>query len=162
MLRRPLSLPEISELLRDGFNETIARDLYAQGEEVVVWVMLQLAVLAQQRSNQSCEVSPSTPSGAIPVYQKEPSKKHRDELLTFLYYDDVPFDNNHTERIIRVGVIKRKNSYCNRIKSGTETQAMLMSIFQTLKQKQVNLVNSLVKAIKEYQKTKKLPKIQKK
>jgi hypothetical protein len=75
MLPRPLSLPEISDLLRDGFNATVARELYAQGEEVVVWVMLQLAVLAQQKGNQSCEVSPSTPSGAIPVYQKEPSKK---------------------------------------------------------------------------------------
>jgi hypothetical protein len=42
----PLSLPEVSALLRDGFNETIARELYAQGEEVVIWVMLQLAVLA--------------------------------------------------------------------------------------------------------------------
>jgi hypothetical protein len=71
----PLSLPEVSELLRDGFNETVARELYSRGEAVVVWVMLQLAVLAQQRAAQSCEVSPSTPSGAIPVYQKEPSKK---------------------------------------------------------------------------------------
>jgi transposase-like protein len=78
MLHHPLSLlslPEVSDLLRDGFNETIARELYAQGEEVVVWVMLQLAVLAQPKGNQSYEVSPSTLSGAIPVYQKEPSKK---------------------------------------------------------------------------------------
>jgi hypothetical protein len=37
--------------------------------------MLQLAVLAQQKAGQSCEVSPSTPSGSIPVYPKEPSKK---------------------------------------------------------------------------------------
>jgi hypothetical protein len=46
MLPRPLSLPEVSELLRDGFNKSVARELYAQGEEVVIWVMLQLAVLA--------------------------------------------------------------------------------------------------------------------
>jgi hypothetical protein len=59
-------------LLRDGFEEAVARNLYAQGEEVVVWVMLQLAVLAHQKASQSCEVSPP---GAIPVYQKEPSRK---------------------------------------------------------------------------------------
>ncbi|MDR0704594.1 MAG: hypothetical protein LBF88_06350, partial [Planctomycetaceae bacterium] len=35
-------------------------------------MMLQLAVLAHQKAVASCEVSPS---GAIPVYQKEPSRK---------------------------------------------------------------------------------------
>jgi len=29
----------------------------------------------------------------------------------------------------------RKNSYCNRNKAGTETQAILMSVFQTFKQR---------------------------
>jgi hypothetical protein len=70
-----LSIPDISELLRDGFNEAVARNLYAPGEEIVVWVMLQLAVLAHQKAVASSEVHPSTPSGAIPVYLKEPSKK---------------------------------------------------------------------------------------
>jgi transposase len=87
--------------------------------------------------------------------------KRHNELLTFLYYDKVSFDNNHAERIIRDGVIKRKNSYGNRSKNGTETQAILMSIFQTLKQRQVNPVNSCVNSLKEYLKTKKLPNLQK-
>jgi hypothetical protein len=75
MVPYPLSIPDISELLRDGFDEAVARNLYAQGEEVVFWVMLQLAALVQQKAVASSEVSPSTPSGAIPVYQKEPSRK---------------------------------------------------------------------------------------
>ncbi|MDR2439576.1 MAG: hypothetical protein LBE12_09450 [Planctomycetaceae bacterium] len=50
--------------------ETVARELYVQGEEVVVWVMLQIVMLAQQRVNQSCEVSPSTSSGAKPGHTK--------------------------------------------------------------------------------------------
>jgi hypothetical protein len=77
-----LCIPDISELLRNGFDEAVARDLYAQGEAVVVWVMLQLAVLAHQKAVASSEVHPSTPSGAIPVYQKEPSRKRC--LLNFL------------------------------------------------------------------------------
>jgi predicted CopG family antitoxin len=89
-------------------------------------------------------------------------RRHRDELLTFLYDDKVPFENNHAERIIRDGVIKRKNSYGNRSKNGTETQAILMSIFQILKQRKLNHVNSFVNAVKEYLKTKKLPNLQKK
>jgi hypothetical protein len=65
-----------------------------------------------------------------------------------LYYDNVPFENNHAERIIRDGVIKRKNGYGNRSKNGTETQAILMSIFQTLKQRKLNPVNSFVNTLK--------------
>ena len=75
MLDRAFPNLDISDLLRTGFDESVARELYAQGEEVVIWVMLQLAVLAQQSSAPSCPVHPSTPSGAIPVYEKEPSKK---------------------------------------------------------------------------------------
>jgi len=33
-------------LLVDGFNEETARELYAQGEEIAIFVMLQLATLA--------------------------------------------------------------------------------------------------------------------
>ncbi|MDR0611856.1 MAG: hypothetical protein LBG58_17245 [Planctomycetaceae bacterium] len=75
MLACSLSDFDISEILRNGFDESVAREKYAQGEEVVVWVMLQLAVLAQGTSAQSCPIPPSTPSGAIPVYQKELSKR---------------------------------------------------------------------------------------
>jgi hypothetical protein len=76
MLPHLLSLPEVSDLLRDGFNESVARELYAQGEEVVIWVMLQLAVLAQQKAGQSCEVSLSTPSGS---HRPPPEKITRQE-----------------------------------------------------------------------------------
>jgi uncharacterized protein (UPF0297 family) len=89
-------------------------------------------------------------------------RKHRNEILTFLYYDNVPFDNNHAERMIRDGVIKRKNSSCNQSKNGVETQAILMSIFQTLKQRMINPVNAIVNALKEYLITKKLPTLPKK
>jgi transposase-like protein len=89
-------------------------------------------------------------------------RRHRNELLTFLYQDNVPFDNNHAERMIRDGVIKRKNSYGNRSQNGTETQAVLMSILQTLKQRKINPVNYLVLSLKEYLKTKILPKLPKK
>ena len=59
--------------------------------------------------------------------------RHREELLVFLYIDGVPSDNNHAERAIRGAVVMRKNSYCNRSKEGAQTQAILMSVFQTLK-----------------------------
>ncbi|MDR2706247.1 MAG: transposase [Planctomycetaceae bacterium] len=84
---------------------------------------------------------------------------YRKELLTFLYHDNVPFDNNHAERVIRDGVVKRKNSNCNRSKQGAQTQAILMSIFQTLKQKKGTPVKTLLNALKQSIRTKKLPPI---
>jgi hypothetical protein len=65
-------------------------------------------------------------------------------LFLFIIVVNVPFENDHAERIIRDGVIKRKNGYSNRSKNGTETQAILMSVFQTLKQRKLNHVNSFV------------------
>ncbi|MDR2440978.1 MAG: IS66 family transposase [Planctomycetaceae bacterium] len=86
-------------------------------------------------------------------------RRHRNELLTFLYYKDLPFDNNHTERVIRGGVVMRKNSYCNRSLKDAETQAILMSIFRTLKQRNYKNINIIIDAIKIYHKTRKLPKL---
>ena len=88
-------------------------------------------------------------------------KRHREELFVFLYHDNVPFDNNHAERTIRGGVVMRKNSYCNRSKDGAETQAILMSIFQTLKQRNIHGTAVIVNALREFLATKKLPKLPK-
>jgi hypothetical protein len=49
--------------------------LYAQGEEVVVWVLLQLAALAKR--GEAIKHPLSTPSSSLPVYEKEPSKQRR-------------------------------------------------------------------------------------
>jgi transposase len=84
-------------------------------------------------------------------------RRHRDELLVFLYHKNVPFDNNHAERTIRNGVVMRKNSYCNRSLTGAETQAILMSVFQTLKQRGVHVTSTIVHALRQCLTTKKLP-----
>lgn len=59
--------------------------------------------------------------------------RHRDHLFTFLDRVEVPFDNNHAERQIRPAVIIRKNSLCNRSDEGARTQAVLMSVYRTLR-----------------------------
>jgi transposase len=65
---------DITALLRNGFSNETARELYAQGEEVAVFVMLQLAILAAQVASVNGQ-HPSAPSGSIATYQKEPSKQ---------------------------------------------------------------------------------------
>lgn len=84
-------------------------------------------------------------------------RRHRDELFTFLDQPNVPFENNLAERAIRPAVIIRKNSYGNRSDRGADVQAVLMSIFFTLKKRGLNPVNTIYDALSIYLKTGHLP-----
>ena len=84
-------------------------------------------------------------------------KRHQSELFVLLDHSEVPSDNNHGERQIRPAVIARKNSYANGSEDGAETQAILMSVFRTLKQRGHNPVSAVSIAVREYLKTGQLP-----
>jgi len=84
-------------------------------------------------------------------------RRHASELFTFLDHPEVPSDNNHGERQIRPAVIARKNSYANGIEDGAETQAVLMSVFRTLKQRGRNPVSAVLEAVRSYLQTGQLP-----
>ena len=74
-------------------------------------------------------------------------RRHQRHLFTFLDQPDVPFDNNHGERSIRPAVIIRKNSYCNRSPNGARAQAVLMSIYRTLKQRGHDPITTVTNAL---------------
>jgi transposase len=72
-------------------------------------------------------------------------------------HPEVPSDNNHGERQIRPAVIARKNSYANGSEEGAETQAVLMSVFRTLKQRGHNPISAVVDAVRVHLQTGQLP-----
>lgn len=84
-------------------------------------------------------------------------RRHRDEMFTFLDQPHVPFDNNLAERSIRPAVILRKNTLGNRSNQGAHTQAVLMSIFATLKKRGHNPVRTVCEAMAAYLKTGQMP-----
>ena len=84
-------------------------------------------------------------------------RRHRNDLFTFLDEAGVPFDNNHAERAIRPAVLIRKNSYNNRSRRGADAQAVLMSVYRTLKQRGHHPIDTIVKAIESYLTTGILP-----
>ena len=84
-------------------------------------------------------------------------RRHQHDLLTFLDQAGVPFDNNHAERSIRPAVILRKNSYGNRSQRGADCQAVLMSVFRTLKQRGHDPIRTVIKAVEHYLVHKQLP-----
>jgi transposase len=84
-------------------------------------------------------------------------RRHRQHLFTFLDDAAVPFDNNHGERAIRPAVIIRKNTYGNRSQRGADTQAVLMSIYRTLKQRGHDPLSTITNALSQYLTNGKLP-----
>jgi transposase len=84
-------------------------------------------------------------------------RRHRNDLFTFLDKPGVPFDNNLAERAIRPAVIIRKNSYANRSQRGADAQAVLMSIYRTLKQRDHDPLQTITETIATYLKTGQLP-----
>lgn len=84
-------------------------------------------------------------------------EKYRDELFVFLKHPEVPSDNNHAEREIRMAVLIRKIIYGNRSEEGALTQSVLMTVFRTLKRRGYNPIDILVSSLAEYVRIKKLP-----
>ncbi len=84
-------------------------------------------------------------------------RRYGEYLFTFLDYADVAFENNFAERQIRPAVILRKNSQSNRSGRGAATQAVLMSIYRTLKLRNLNPAKTIADALKTYIKTGQLP-----
>ena len=84
-------------------------------------------------------------------------RRHQSDLFTFLDQDNVPFDNNHAERCVRPAVIIRKNSYGNRSQRGADCQAVLMSVFRTLKQRGHDPIRTIITALEQYLLTAQLP-----
>lgn len=76
--------------------------------------------------------------------------KYRQDLLTFLDQPGLPFDNNLAEREIRPAVLMRKNSFHNMSQDGATTQAVLMTIYRTLKLRGHDPIETIVSALRHY------------
>jgi transposase len=83
--------------------------------------------------------------------------RHRDELFTFLDRPEADWNNNFAERQIRPAVILRKNSQCNRSQRGAATQAVLMSIYRTLKLRGLDPRAEIEQALRHWSATGLLP-----
>jgi transposase len=58
-------------------------------------------------------------------------KRHKNELFTFLEYENVSPYNNHAEQQMRKPVLTRKVSQQNRSEQGAKTHAVLMTLFRS-------------------------------
>jgi hypothetical protein len=80
-----------------------------------------------------------------------------DHVFAFLDTPEIPWENNFAERQIRPAVIIRKNSLSNRSERGAATQAILMTVYRTLKMRGHNPMQVVVQALRTYVTTGTLP-----
>src|SRR6266700_592714 len=69
--------------------------------------------------------------------------KHKDWILTFLAYPDVPPDNNSSERAIKAAKLKDKVSGGFRCPQGASRFAQLLSLTQTLRKQKLPILATL-------------------
>ena len=69
--------------------------------------------------------------------------KNRDRLFTFLEHDDVPWNNNNAEHAVRA-FTRVRNSMSTSTAKGTKEYAILLSIQQTLKYRDIDFLKFLL------------------
>ena len=69
-------------------------------------------------------------------------RQHRDEVLRFITDLRLPFDNNQTERNLRMPKLKQKVSGCFRSETGLKALALIRSYLSTLRKQSDTLRRS--------------------
>lgn len=74
--------------------------------------------------------------------------RHKDELFTFLEYENVSPCNNHAEQQMRKPVLTRKVSQQNRSKDGAKTHDVFMTLFRSSELQGKNPVETVLSLAK--------------
>ena len=69
--------------------------------------------------------------------------KHQASILFFMADSDIPFHNNSSETAIRIFKVKQKISGCFRSIHGAERYSILLSIIETAKKQNMNLLAAI-------------------
>jgi transposase len=145
---------KLRRLVRDGIRLRKRPDFTPQGYARRIHLIdTRLTQLAQWQASDGRMVY--TDADALRLAKR--LRAHWDHLFTFLDKPEVPFDNNFAERLIRPAVILRKNSQSNRSQQGAATQAVLMTVYRTLKLRGHHPTKTIAAALQNYLATGQLP-----
>lgn len=90
------------------------------------------------------EKKPGPVAKTKPLNLLERMKNFKDDIIRFLFDFSVPFDNNFSERDIRMMKLKQKISGCFRSKKGAQYFARIRSYIMTARKQGVNVFDALV------------------
>lgn len=80
-------------------------------------------------------------------------ERQRSRTLTFVEHENTPCHNNYGEYLIRIGVLKRKISFGSKSAEGAEAYAILLSIHNTCKLRNISFVQFMKHSLKHYIRT---------
>jgi len=80
-------------------------------------------------------------------------KRQQPRILTFVEHEDVPNNNNYAERLIRIGVLKRKVSGGSMSAEGAHAYAVLLSVYVTCRLRNIAFRKFLKESLITYIKT---------
>ncbi len=103
-------------------KNTMTEEQYTESLEERTAILKKFEILVNQQL-------PDKVSKIFP-FQKR-LRKYRHQVFNFLFYPDVPYDNNGSERAIRNIKVKQKVSGSFRSERGSEIFAILRSVFDT-------------------------------
>ena len=75
--------------------------------------------------------------------------KHKESILHFMSDPDIPFHNNSSERAIRMAKVKQKISGGFRSKRGAQRHSVLLSIIETAKKQNMNILEAIQKVLNQ-------------
>lgn len=126
--------PAMQQLLRQGLQLTKRRSqLDPQAYQQQVNQLKQTAQWLNQLD---------VPHPHVQRLQKR-FRKHFDAMWLFLEREDVPFDNNASERALRPATTHRKVIGCFRTDEGAEAYAMYRSLEDTARKQNVSILDAL-------------------
>ena len=82
-------------------------------------------------------------------FLKSVCRKHREDLFRFVGNPEIEPTNNHAEKGLRHPVVIRKISGGSRSLKGADTTAKLLSVMQTVKMQEGNIINNLINLLQD-------------
>jgi transposase len=103
-------------------KNTLTQEMYTEHLEARTVILKEFEILVNQKL-------PDKVSKIFPLQKR--LKKRQHEVFNFLFYPEVPYDNNASERAIRNIKVKQKVSGSFRSERGSEIFAILRSVLDT-------------------------------
>lgn len=88
-------------------------------------------------------------SSEVYKFVKSVCRNHREDLFRFIDNPEIEPTNNHAERGLRHPVVMRKISGGSRSNNGADTTAKLLSVMQTIKMQEGNVMDNMMNLLQE-------------